>query len=359
MNIKTKVDHIIVGQGLAGSCLAIQLINRGKKVIVFDEPGKNRASIVAAGLFNPVTGKRMSKSWKAEEIFPYLFRFYSDAEKLLGQEFLRPRFIYRPFVSIEEQNEWMGHSEDGVIKNFIERIFTSTAFSQVKDPLGGILIKQSGYLEVNSFLRGVRDLLKKTDLFYETYFNAADIQVESGRILYKQYESSTVIFCEGFGSLQNLFFSWVPVRPLKGETLSISIDLKADVIFNRGVYLVPGAGNLFTVGATHIPNDSSAGVSEKAKTELEEKLNALMKIPFQVDHQNWGIRPTTPDRRPILGAHPLYKNVVIFNGLGTKGVSLAPYFSAQLAEWLEGKGEIHNEVNIERFKPLYSKFSSL
>jgi glycine/D-amino acid oxidase-like deaminating enzyme len=71
--------------------------------------------------------------------------------------------------------------------------------------------------------------------------------------------------------------------------------------------------------------------------------------------QEWGIRPTTIDRRPIIGCHPLYKNLVIFNGLGTKGVSLAPYFSAQVAQWLEGKGEILKEVNIKRFNALYSK----
>src|SRR5258708_21923737 len=92
--IKIKVDHIIVGQGLAGSCLAIQLLNRGKKIMVFDEPEKNRASKVAAGLFNPVTGKRMTKSWKADEIFPCLFQFYSEAEKLLSNKFFHLLPIY-------------------------------------------------------------------------------------------------------------------------------------------------------------------------------------------------------------------------------------------------------------------------
>src|SRR5258706_5849421 len=84
--IKIKVDHIIVGQGLAGSCLAIQLLNRGKKLVVFDEPEKNRASTVAAGLFNPITGKRMTKSWMADEIFTYLFQFYSAVATFLNKK---------------------------------------------------------------------------------------------------------------------------------------------------------------------------------------------------------------------------------------------------------------------------------
>ncbi len=56
----------------------------------------------------------------------------------------------------------------------------------------------------------------------------------------------------------------------------------------------------------------------------------------------------------MLGAHPENKNVVVFNGLGTKGVSLSPYFAHHLATWLEGNGDLSTEVNIYRFKALYS-----
>jgi len=122
---------------------------------------------------------------------------------------------------------------------------------------------------------------------------------------------------------------------------------------------VPSQGEkLFMVGATYDPNDSTHEVSDTAKKELEEKLRDLIKIPFTINHQNWGMRPTSPDRRPIIGPHPEFENLIIFNGLGTKGVSLSPYFSVQLTQWLEGHGEIPRDVNIERFKSLYSKFSS-
>src|SRR5258708_6940132 len=157
--IKIKVDHIIVGQGLAGSCLAIQLLNRGKKIMVFDEPEKNMASKVAAGLFNPITGKRMSKSWMADEIFPYLFRFYSDAEIFLNEKFFYAVPIYRPFVSIEEQNEWMALSAESGLKKFIDKIFTTSAYNQANNPLGGFLTKQSGYFDVTSFMNTTKGIV--------------------------------------------------------------------------------------------------------------------------------------------------------------------------------------------------------
>jgi glycine oxidase len=84
--------------------------------------------------------------------------------------------------------------------------------------------------------------------------------------------------------------------------------------------------------------------------ELTEKLNELAVFPYKITNQSWGIRPTTPDRRPILGAHPEHQNVLIFNGLGTKGVSLAPYFSQVLSELLENEVPLNKEVDIQRYK---------
>lgn len=360
MFIKIKVDHIIVGQGLAGSCLAIQLLNRGKKLVVFDEPRKNRASAVAAGLFNPITGKRMIKSWMADEIFPYLFQFYSAGERFLGKKFFHPVPIYRPFVSFEEQNEWMALSADNGLKKFIDKIFTTSAYDQANDPFGGVLTKQSGYLDVNSFMLAVVSLLKKENAYRESNFDFTSLKVSADNLQYEEIETSSIIFCDGIGVNNDPFFKWLPVRSLKGETLHVSLEEKPRAIFNRGVYLVPtDRHNSFIAGATYQPNDISEMTSTKARNELEEKLKTLVKIPFTVNHQNWGIRPTTPDRRPILGAHPAHKNIIVFNGLGTKGVSLAPYFSGMLADWMGGKTEIQNEVNIERFKPLYSRLSSL
>jgi glycine/D-amino acid oxidase-like deaminating enzyme len=150
-------------------------------------------------------------------------------------------------------------------------------------------------------------------------------------------------------------FSWLPIKPLKGETLLITMP-PVDRIYNRGVYIVPGnLSGTYTVGATY-DFDLRPEATARGRTELEARLKELIRLPYEVINQNWGIRPTTPDRRLLLGPHPLHKHRIIFNGLGTKGVSLAPYFSGQLAAWLEGESEITPEVNIGRFKSLYSKF---
>ena len=110
MSASRDIDYIIAGQGLAGSCMALQLLERGKKILVVDRIRENSATRVAAGLFNPITGKNLAKTWLADELFSCLHTFYPRAEQLTQEKFFNSMLLYRPFVSIEEQNTWMFES---------------------------------------------------------------------------------------------------------------------------------------------------------------------------------------------------------------------------------------------------------
>lgn len=348
------IDYLIVGQGLAGSCLAWQLLQRGKRVLVLDVPGNNRSSMIAAGLFNPITGKLMTRTWMAETLFSTLFDFYPQVERTLNEKFFFPMPLYRPFLSVQEQNEWMGHSAQPENQKFIDRIHTTSTYgNQAHDSFGGIVIKPCGYVDVPVFLHTVRSFLIQQNAFIEEWFDETQLRLSPTEVTYKQWKASAIIFCTGT-SKTNLWKA-APVRPLKGETLTIKLDQKPKLIYNRGVYVVPGKENLYKVGATYETQNLSESITEAAKLELSARTRELLTLSFEIVDQNWGLRPTSPDRRPMLGHHPDSKNVVIFNGLGTKGVSLAPYFSAHLANWLTGVAEIMPTVNINRFKALYSK----
>ena len=127
MKTSKQIDFIIVGQGLAGSALALQLLKRNKKILVIDRITTNSPSRIAVGLFNPITGRHMIKTWMADELFPYLHRFYQEAEALTQTRFFYPASLYRPFATIEEQNEWMAKSADPVYHGYIENIFAKPA----------------------------------------------------------------------------------------------------------------------------------------------------------------------------------------------------------------------------------------
>lgn len=341
-------DYMIVGQGLAGSCLALQLLEKGKRILVIDQYDQHAATQVAAGLFNPITGRHMSKTWKADLLFPYLHTFYQNAEQVTGERFFYPMPLYRPFISVEEQNEWMGKSASTEFEAYIDSVLTNPINQdQVRNEYGGLNLKQCGYLNTVIFTQAVRNYIAQQGTLVEEHFDENKLKFTQAGIYYGDFQAEKIILCQGLQALSVKLFSWLPIRPLKGETLTIQTDCTISTIYNRGVYIVP---DIWKVGATYQVKDQAPGVTAYARAELKEKLDDLISFPYQIVTQSWGMRPTTPDRRPILGPHPEYPQVIIFNGLGTKGVSLAPYFSGVLATWLENKAPMNKEVDIDRYK---------
>jgi glycine/D-amino acid oxidase-like deaminating enzyme len=354
---KKVFDYLIVGSGLAGSVLAFELDQRGKRVLLIGNK-QNHSSAIAAGLFNPITGKVLSKTWQAEEIFTQLQRFYSHAEKETAQKFFHPMPIYRPFLSVEEQNEWMGKSASPDWAIFIEKIYTKSAgWHGVKDLFGGLLLKQTGFLNTNVFMEAIRNYFVEKQQFQEHTLAYDKLSITTNSIVYGEYQSEKIIFCEGTHALENPYFNWLPIRPLKGETLTVQSNLPENVIVNRGIYGVPVEKGVFKLGATYETKDLSPVTTTKGLEELEEKFKEIISLPYNVVNQEWGFRPTTPDRRPIIGEHPEYNNVIVCNGLGTKGVSLAPFVSNLLAEFLV-KGirlSTYDAVDVSRYYSLYWK----
>ena len=350
-----RIDFIIVGLGLAGACLALQLRKRDKSVVVFDLPTNNSASAIAAGIFNPITGKRIAKTWMADELFPYLTTFYKEIEANSGKRLFYPSDLYIPFRSVVEQNDWAVKSADDSFSNYIKSIHTHSVFGdEVNDPLGGIILSQCGHIDTRVFISVTRDLLKNSDSYRQERFDESNMRVTDQGITYKELEAHKIIYCNGIELVAGRYFSWLPIVPLKGEVLTIQTPVNLNRIYNRGVYILKSEDHCYKVGATYDLKNNLEGITQSGRIELEAKLSDLLAIPYEVTHQDWGIRPSTRDRRLIFGEHPKERNILLFNGLGTKGVSLAPYFSDQLADYIIGAGDLNREANITRVKSLYS-----
>jgi glycine/D-amino acid oxidase-like deaminating enzyme len=347
-----SVDYIIIGQGLAGSAVAVQLLKKGKRILVIDQPATNRASRVAAGLFNPITGRRPVKTWMVDTLFPYLFNYYRSVEEMSQQKFFFPIPIYRPFLNIEEQNEWMALSADTAYAKFIGDVYTKSAFPHWKDDRGGLLLKAGGYIDTVRYMEAVRTLVERNGIYIEEEINDSEIIVSRDSVRFRQFEAGAIVFCRGTHRCS--WFAWLPIRPLKGETLTVQSSHYQELIVNRGVYIVPGIREgMWRVGATYNSSDMSETVTSSGRQELQGKLDELVRFPVNIVDQDWGIRPTTPDRRPLLGRHPEQERTFDFNGLVTKGVSLAPYWSEAMVRYMENGQPLNKEVDIERYKSLY------
>lgn len=344
------VDYIIVGQGLAGSILADHLIIEGCSVMVYDDPTISNSSKIAGGLYNPVTGRKMVKTWNADRLFDYLVDYYPQYEQRLSAKFLHDIPIYRPFISPEELNEWMGKSADIDYGKFIRKVNSTSAYGhQVNDDFGGLLLNQSGYVDTHQLVIASAKMLDKNKSLKREVFDSQQLRLLDHEIEYDGIKAKGVIYCNGHKSVGEHFFGWVPLRPVKGELLIIKIEQQLGVIHNRGVFVIPMGAGMCKVGSTYDHNNLDEQPTLIAKSVLIKKLDELVKFPYEVVNQLAGIRPATKDRKPIIGTHHKYKNLHLFNGFGTKGVSLIPLFAKEMTQLLINNKRIDHEVNIERF----------
>lgn len=142
----------------------------------------------------------------------------------------------------------------------------------------------------------------------------------------------------------------MPFKLTKGELLTVKVDkLRTEKVINKGVFILPLGGGIFRIGSTYNWKEFSASPTEEGKAELTEKLEKLLRIPYEILKYEAGIRPTVADRRPFLGVHPEFNQMLIFNGMGTKGVLIAPYFANHFADFLTGKiSLLDEEADIRR-----------
>ena len=355
MASKLDYDYLVIGQGLAGTALAIHLMDLGKKVCILNDSSQPSSSKVAAGIFNPLTGKKLVKTWLADDIFPYAMSFYSKMEDTLGAKFIHNAPIYRPFRSIEEQNTYLAQTSDPAIASYIgDGIANSAVSGYINAEFGGLEVVRSGWIDLPLFLAKSKLYFESKGSYEETNFENSSLDINQNYVLWNGLKIGKLIFCQGFQATKNVLFNWLPFAPVKGQILEVATEKQLQpYIINQGIFILPTSEFLCKVGATYSWDDLDWESTDSARIELETKFQQLFKADYKIVGQVAGIRPSSNDRRPILGMHPAYSNVGILNGLGTKGVTLAPFFANQLVSYLENGKELNSLVNIKRYFSLY------
>ena len=342
-------DFIIVGQGLAGSLLALNLLKQGKSVLIIDDGNTQSSSQIAAGMFTPISGKRMVKSWMVDELYPVMQKTYTELETLLGTHFLINQHIQLSLASIKEQNDFFSALTDKINPYVVTDIIPHPG---LQAPFGAVEIKQSGWLNTVKFLESCKNYFIKHQSYLQQNFDFDNLQQHQQTWVYQQnYQAGSVIFCQGYKNKNNPFFNHIPVIDNKGDVFKISTQVLDDTkIYKRGAYAVNLGNNEFKVGSTYKWDNDDTTPTQAGFDELKLKTDAIINGPYQVLNHWVGIRPTTRDRRPILGKHTTLPHLYIFNGLGTKGVLVAPHFSQLMADFILHQKPIPNEVNVTRFE---------
>jgi len=106
---------------------------------------------------------------------------------------------------------------------------------------------------------------------------------------------------------------------------------------------------MFRVGSTYEWGTTDPNPTQDKRLDLEEKLRNILQVPFTVVLHEAGVRPTVLDRRPLIGLHPRHQALGIFNGLGTKGVLMAPLQAKEFVSFLLDGASLSPEASIQRF----------
>ncbi len=347
-----KVDYLVIGFGLAGMAFIAELEKAGKSFVVIDD-NQNIPSRVVGGMYNPTILKRFTPAWKAHEMWQIALPFYKELEKKFAKKYIYPFKICRILQSVGEQNNWVVASDKTLMSEYMNPKIVHKDINGINAPFGYGELKNVGRIAGEELLYDYKAYLIENDLFQQKTFKYDQLIISDDIIHYQDIETTNVVFSEGSYLHQNPYFSYLPMREAKGEMLLIEVpDLAINYALKSSVFMVPFGNHKFVVGATYNWEDKSFKPTKTAKQELKRKLQGFLKLPYKVLDYKVGIRPTIKDRRPLVGKHPKYSNLAVLNGLGTRGVIVAPAIASILFEHIENNTPIIDEMNIKRYENL-------
>lgn len=351
-----QTDVLIIGQGLCGTLLSWQLHKEGKRFLVIDDNAENASSKVAAGIINPVTGRRYVQTWMAEELMDFVQIAYKEFGNYLDQPLLNQKSIIDFFPSPQMRNAFVDRISEN--DTFLHAYPDQNKFNQYFNyDFGCGEIRPAYTVNVQVMLSAWRKKLQELNSLKEEKFIAEDLVVKSDGVSYQGISAQKIIFCDGISSAQNPWFSLLPFSANKGEALIIECkDLTNEHIYKRGMMLSPlPEENMFWVGSNYQWEFEDDQPSEKFYTATTQLLNNWLKKTYTVLAHKAAVRPATVERRPFVGFHPVYPSIGILNGMGTKGTSLAPFFAHQLAQHIVYNFSLAPEADVHRFQRILSK----
>ncbi|MGG7036279.1 MAG: NAD(P)/FAD-dependent oxidoreductase [Flavobacterium sp.] len=346
------LDYIIVGSGLAGIAFAETLLANDKSFVVFNDTSQNSTRI-AGGLYNPIVLKRFNLVWNAKSQLEIAERFYKNIEEKLTVQVDFKMPIYRKFFSVEEQNNWFVAADKPNLTPYLSTKIIDKKYRSIDSPYGFGEVLNTGYINTQVLLAAYHEYLKSIDALIEETFDYGRLGVRDSHVAYKNIQARNVVFAEGFGLHANPYFNHLLLDGTKGELLIIRTDkLNLDVIVNTSVFIMPLGDNLYRIGATYNWEDKTNVPTKEGKMELLEKIKEILTCDFEVVDHLAGVRPTVNDRRPLIGTHEIHKNLHVLNGMGTRGVMLAPSMALELFDAIENGKPLDKSIDIKRYDAL-------
>ena len=339
----------IVGQGISGSLLYYFLNKAGFDCVVIDDDKPNSASKVAAGLINPVTGRRIVKTWMVDELLPSITNTYREIENKLQIKCLHEKELTWFFPAIDILQSFEKRMTENT--DYLTESSDNQSLSRFNYPYKSGNVKPCFVVDLQVLLPVIRESMKDEGKFMKDKFDFKDLKLSGNGVTYKNIGADKIIFCEGYAAVNNPWFKQLPYSLNKGEALILEIDdLPKNTIYKFKQTLVPlPERNLWWYGSNYVWEFEDELPTSAYREGSEAELKLWLKLPYKIVDHKAAVRYATVERRPFIGFHPMQRNIGIFNGWGTKGCSLVPYFAEQFVESIVEGAPLSSEVDVNRY----------
>ena len=335
-------NYLIIGQGIAGSTLAYQLMKAGARVVIVDHHHHESSSVVSTGILNPLSGKRFSLTPEYEKYYTAAMDFYGDMEKLFSDKFFEPMPVIRLLRSKSEQNKLHRKMEEGGIADYVFKEYDPGHFHPLMpDETGSVEIRRGGVCHTTRLMGVLKEYFTRKGCLVNERFYYDDIGFGADGVIYRDEEFDKVIFCEGYKAQFNPWFQHLNFNSMKGEVLRVRLsgrEVPRHVIL-RSTWLAPSTDGLWAAGGSHNCDELDGLPTAAGHDQIMEGLRSTLNAGAEVVSHHAAVRPFLNHQQPIAELHPRFPQMAVFNGLGTKGFLVAPRLAAWLAHGLMG-GEV-------------------
>lgn len=335
---------LIIGGGLAGTTLAWRLHERGLPFMIVDRDEPLTSSKVAAGLVTPITGMRLSLSWRFGELYPEALAFYRRLESKLGSRFYHEVPIVQLLTSEKAVMQWQKRRDQPEVQPYLKAPESGPLVNEAifANPHGGFVQQHSGWLDTAAFLSASQRYFESIGSWQRGELTPNEVASRIGK------DFTHAIFCIGWEAARHPWFDWVPFQSARGTVLQVTADTGGETrVVNNGCWLLPRGDGTLRVGPTYELNfDQPNTPAPETIAALETRLRGLLKTRYDITGSQTGVRPIIARREALIGTHPARTGIAFLNGLGSKGVLRAPWVARQLAEHLLDGKPIEPELDL-------------
>lgn len=370
-------DISIVGGGIIGLSIAIDLKLRGANVTVLSRDFDGSATNAAAGMLAPrsetiASSPMLDLCLKSRSLYP---DWIDKLEELSGSSTgYWPCGILAPVYQLPGTPANSAEAiADGAPAYWLDRATIHQFQSGLgADVVGAHWYPEDGQVDNRALGRTLRIAAQELgvelrDGVVVEAFEQRQGQVISLRTNAGDLRAGHYILAAGAWSHQLLP---IPVYPKKGQMLSVRVpgvqfsDREQNssglvtelplqrVLYGPDTYIVPRRDGRIAIGATSEDVGFTPGNTPR---EMQQLLTRAIRLypqlsDYPIQEFWWGFRPATADELPILGPSHC-ENLTLATGHYRNGILLAPVTAALIAEWVvnQKSDPLLEHFNWERF----------